>query len=121
MPKFGTLNVNGLKKIQHNDHSRSLELTSLMEDIKTHGIDVLAVQESHLGEDEYLQNEPGYKAFFVNDAGNRHHGAGIVIRDIFKPIFKRISARVCTASFKVANDKHFIFISGYAPHESLSQ
>ena len=43
-----------------------------------------------------------------------------MIKELFKPIFRKISTRVCTASFKVDNDKHFLFISGYAPHESLS-
>ena len=42
-----------------------------------------------------------------------------MIKSKYNPTFKRISARVCTATFKVDNDKHFLFISGYAPHNQL--
>ena len=117
---FGTLNAQGIQKTEHNDGSLSLDLSHIIKDIKTNAIDVLAIQESHLQVEEYIQKEPGYTAYFVNDAGNRHHGTGIIVKDQFKPIFKRISARVCTASFNVDNNKHLLFVSGYAPHESLS-
>ena len=120
MPNFATLNVRGLKKIVHNDDSLSVDMTSLLQDLNKHDIDVLAVQESHLPEYEYMQKEPGYQSYFVNDKGNIHHGTGILIKSHFNPSFKRISGRVCTASFKVNNNKHYLFISGYAPHESLS-
>ena len=85
-----------------------------------HEIDVLAVQESHLPQYEYQQKEPGFSSFFVNDQGNYHHGTCILIKEHFKPTLRRISARVCTATFKTDNNKHYLFISGYAPHEQLS-
>ena len=116
---FGTLNVNGLTKIQHNDGSQSLNLSNILSDINKNKIDAIGIQESHLGEVEYLQKEPGYLCYFVNDAKNRHHGTGIVIRENYNPTFKRISARVCTATF-THDKKHFLFISGYAPHETLA-
>ena len=114
---FGTFNTHhGLKKILHNDNSLSLDLTSLFQDVNKHKIDVLAIQETHLQEFEYKQKEKGYIAYCVNDKGNNDHGAGIVIKEKYKPSFRRISARVCTASFKLDNEKHILFISGYAPH-----
>ena len=61
-----------------------------------------------LGLKEYKQKEAGYVFFCVNDDGNPRHGAGIVIRETYKPIFRRISARVCSASFKHDN-KHFLY------------
>ena len=78
-----------------------------------------AIQETHLPEFEYIQKENGYIAYCVNESENFHHGAGIVIKEQFNPTFRRISGRVCTASFKIDNEKHILFISGYAPHESL--
>ena len=118
---FGTLNVRGIEKVTHNDNSLSLNLQPIIADINEHRLDVLAVQETHLGEAVYSQKENGYTGFFVNEDKNYHHCAGIVIRDFFNPIFKKISARVCTATFKLDNDKHILFICGYAPHETLAK
>ena len=117
--KFGTLNAKGIKKLQHNDGSQSLDLTNILYDIRKHDLDAIAIQESHLGDYEYLKQETGYTCYFVNSAENRYHGTGIIIKDKFNPTFKRISPRVCTASFKL-NNNHSLFISGYAPHETLS-
>ena len=117
---FATFNVHGFEKIEHNNGSHSLNLSPLLADLKTRNIDVMAIQEFHLQEAKYKQNEPGYTCYFVNDAGNIHHGTGIVIKEQFRPTFTKISARVCAATFKVDNNKHFLFISGYAPHEKLS-
>ena len=116
---FGTLNVKGLRKNYHNDGSLSLFLDNILSDINKNKIDAIGVQESHLGEEEFLQRESGYLCYFVNDANNRFHGTGIVIRELYNPIFRKISARVCTASFKHDN-KHFLFVSAYAPHEALA-
>ena len=117
--KFGTLNARGIKKICHNDGSLSLYLPNILSDINKHNLDATAIQESWFGEHEYLQKEDGYTCFFVNEDQNRYHGTGIIIKDIYKPTFKRISPRVCTATFKF-NNRHFLFISAYAPHETLS-
>ena len=57
---FGTLNVRGFKKIEHNDKSRSLQLQPIIADINKHSLDVLAVQETHLGEAVYSQKENDY-------------------------------------------------------------
>ena len=117
--KFGTLNTRGIKKERHNDGSLSLNLINILSDINKNNIDALGIQESHLGEHEYLQKEQGYVCYFVNEKDSRHHGSGIIVRDIYNPIFKRISPRICTASFKIANNQ-YLFVSGYAPHETLS-
>ena len=118
---FGTLNVRGFKKIEHNDKSRSLHLQPIIADINKHSLDVLAVQETHLGEAVYSQKEKDYTGFFVNEDKNKHHGAGIIIRNKFKPNFQKISARVCSATFKLDNNKPILFICGYAPHETLAK
>ena len=115
---FGTLNLRGLKKIQHNDGSLSLNLDNFLSDVCKHNLDAIGIQESHFGEEEFLQKEPGYLCYFVNEDKNRFHGSGIVIKDTYNPTFRRISGRVCTATFKHDN-KHFLFVSGYAPHEAL--
>ena len=117
--RFGTLNARGIKKISHNDGSLSLKLSNIINDTNQNKLDAIAVQESHFGEYEYLQQEDGYICYFVNESQNRYHGTGIIIKDIYKPTFKRISPRVCTATFKY-NNRHFLFISAYAPHETLS-
>ena len=75
---FGTLNVRGCKKISHNDNSLSLNLQPIIADINKHSLDVLAVQETHLGEAVYSQKEKDYTCFFVNEDNNKHHGAGIL-------------------------------------------
>ena len=118
---FGTLNVRGFKKIEHNDKSRSLQLQPIIADINKHSLDVLAVQETHFGEAVYKQKEKDYTGFFVNEDKNFHHGAGIIIRNKFKPNFQKISPRVCSATFKLDNNKPILFICGYAPHETLSK
>ena len=114
---FGSLNTRGIKTVEHNDGSRSLFLSNILSDIRKNNIDVIGIQESHLGEHEYKQNEKDYVCFFVNDENNAHHGAGIIIRSIYNPTFRRISPRVCTASFSIDN-KLYLFVSGYAPHET---
>ena len=117
---FGTLNAKGIKSITHNDGSLSLDLDRIIQDINKNNIDVLAIQETHLGEKVHQQKENGYLGFFTNDEGNRYHGAGILIKKELNPTFSRISARVCTARFKLNNNRNILFISGYAPHEKLS-
>ena len=117
--KFGTLNVNGLKKIRHNDSPPTLDLRAVLTDIEQQQMDVLAIQETHLGEAEYLQKEKGFIGFFCNGEINKHHGTGILIKENFDPVFKKISPRICTASF-FAKNAHILFICGYAPHESLA-
>ena len=58
---FGTLCTRGMKKIVHNDDSRSHDLTAiLLADMNRHKLDVLEIQETHYGELEYLQREKGY-------------------------------------------------------------
>ena len=57
---FGTLNVRGTKKIHHNDGSLSLNLDNFLSDVSKHKPDAIGVQEKHLGEEEFLQKEPGY-------------------------------------------------------------
>ena len=52
---FGTLNVKGLRKNYHNDGSLSLFLDNILSDINKNKIDAIGVQESHLGEEEFLQ------------------------------------------------------------------
>ena len=116
---FGTLNTRGLKKLKHNDGSLSLNLSNVVSDIKKNKIDVLAIQETHLGEEVYQQNEQDFVSFFVNEKDNPHHGAGIVTRTIYNPTFTKISSRVCTANLKI-NNKQYLFVSGYAPHETLA-
>ena len=118
---FGTLNVNGLKKIRHNDSPPTLDLRAVLTDIEKQQMDVLAIQETHLGEVEYLQKEKGFLGYFCNSENNKHHGTGILIRENLDPVFKRISPRVCTASFTTNKNTHILFICGYAPHESLSE
>ena len=118
--RFGTLNAHGLEKLEHNDRSLSVNLFNVMCDISKNKLDAIAVQESWFGKAEYSQKEKGFDCFFVNDEGDPWHGTGIIIRSDFNPSFRRISGRVCTASFKIDNDKHFLFISAYAPHETIS-
>ena len=65
------------------------------------------------------KKKKGFLGFFCNSENNRHHGTGIVIRENLDPTFTRVSPRVCSASFTNKNT-HFLFVSGYAPHESLS-
>ena len=116
---FGTINARGLKKFKHNDGSISLDLANIIRDVNKRKIAVTGVQETWLGEKEYLQKEDGYVFFCVNEDNNTRHGTGILISELYKPTFRRISARVCSASFKHDN-KQFLFISGYAPHEALA-
>ena len=94
---FGTLNVNGIKKIRHNESPPTLDLRAILTDIEKQQMDVLAVQETHLGEEEYLQKEKGFLGFFSNSENNKHHGTGILIRENLDPLFKKISPRVCSA------------------------
>ena len=99
---FATFNTyHGLQRIVHKDDSLSLDLETLMKDVNKHEIDALAIQETHFPEFEYEQKEKDYKVFCVNEVGNIHHGAGIVIKSKYNPTFKRISTRVCTATFKL--------------------
>ena len=118
---FGTLNVNGIKKIRHNESPPTLDLRAILTDIEKQQMDVLAIQETHLGEEEYLQKEKGFLGFFCNSENNKHHGTGILIRENLDPLFKKISPRVCSASFTTNKNTHVLFICGYAPHESLSE
>ena len=116
---FGSFNVRGIKKKEHNDRSRSLILDNILSDIKKQNIDAIGIQESHFGQAEYLQKECGYECFFVNSEGNNYHGAGIIVKSIYNPSFNKVSDRVCTANFSIDN-KHFLLVSGYAPHEELA-
>ena len=77
--RFGTLNARGIKKISHNDGSLSLKLSNIINDTNQNKLDAIAVQESHFGEYEYLQQEDGYISYFVNESQNRYHGTGIMI------------------------------------------
>ena len=107
MLNFGTFNLRGIIKITHNDDSQSLNLSTVTDDLHRYNIYVLAVQETHFKEEEYSQNEKGYTGYFVNEAGSTKHGACILIKEHFRPTFKRISARVCTATFKLDNRRTF--------------
>ena len=122
---FATLNARGLRKIRNNDGSPKspaigLDLTNITTDIKKHDIAAIAIQETHFGETEHLQNTEGYIGYFVNEENNRYHGSGILIKDCYNPTFTKISSRVCTANFKINTKNDILLICGYAPHETLS-
>ena len=117
---FGSLNARGIKKIIHNDGSLSLNLDAIIEDMNNNKIDVLGIQESWFGEFEYLQREKGYISFFSNTTNNRFHGTGIIVRSHYDPIFNKIGPRVSTAYRLNLGDKNVLFISAYAPHETLA-
>ena len=82
------------------------------------------MQETHLYKLEHLQKSNGYSGFFVNATDGLHsdffHGIGILVKTIYNPSFTRISPRVCTASFKINNKNDILFISGYAPTETIA-
>ena len=96
---FATLNVRGIKKKTHSDGSFSLILENILCDCEKRKVNAIAIQETHFGEREYIQREPGYIFYCLNEEQNVHRGAGILIRDYFNPTFRRIDARVCSASF----------------------
>lgn len=115
--KFAT---QGIKEKEHNDFSRSLILDDILGDITKNNIDAIAIQETWLGEEEYEQTEKRFWMFLCEWGQNKHHGTGIIIKESLKATFKRVSSRVCAASFRINNNQHHLFISGYAPHEKLS-
>ena len=77
---FATLNVRGIKKKTHSDGSLSLILENILCDCDKRKVNAIAIQETHFG-------EPGYIFYCVNDEHSVRHGAGILIRDYFNPIF----------------------------------
>lgn len=116
---FGTLNARGLRKIIHNDGSLSLDLKNVISDVNKKKVAALGKQETWLGLNEYQQKESGYICFCVKEDENPRQVLLLEKPINLSLVFRRISARVISASFKY-DDKHFLFISGYAPHEALA-
>ena len=122
MVNFASLNGRGIQS--------DLEKKNLARDLKNYEIDIAAIQETHLKEENghttIIGNKKNYDLFYVSNGNNAYHGVGIAVSSNLRCRFQRISDRICkitsdnTEDWKQnktykENKPKLVFIAAYAP------
>lgn len=107
--RIATLNVRGLKKL-----GKRIEIEYYMKDNR---IDIMTIQETHLGEDT-REVRKHYSWFFSGgvEQGTIHHGVGIIVNSKIRPYIKDIepiNERLMSITLSGKIDLHVI--ATYAP------
>ena len=104
---IGTLNVRGLNA---GDNRRNI-----FEDLIKYDLDILSITETHIKEEEYLEDfKNKYTLFSTNKVNDSHHGVGFLIKTELDPTFSKITERICFADMKTRNQTIRV-VSVYAP------
>lgn len=92
---IGQFNVRGCKEQHKKD--------KLFRDFEKYQLDILCLSETHIPEEEDLYENNKYSLFTVNKANSSKHGAGLLVRSSYKPLFEKITDRICKATVAVDN------------------
>ena len=122
MVNFASLNVRGIQS--------DLEKKNLARDLKNYEIDIAAIQETHLKEENghttIIGNKKNYDLFYVSNGNNAYHGVGIAVSSNLRCRFQRISDRICKITSDNTEDgkqnktykenkPKLVFIAAYSP------
>ena len=104
--KIGCLNTRGCSKIE--------QLNELCDDAGKFNLDILAISETHIKEECFTQDLKSHTIYSTNNINNSFGGTGFIIKKDLKPIFQRISDRICKAKINLGK-RNIVVISVYAP------
>ena len=116
--KVGTLNCRGIRS--------QFEKTALADDLVKYGLDIVAIQESHIRETglEIITTTDGktkFDLYLTGDGNHSYHGVGIAVRtNCMQGSFSKISNRICTFKTKL-NNHQLNFICAYAPTLAITK
>ena len=122
MVNFASLSVRGIQS--------DLEKKNLARDLENYEIDIAAIQETHLKEENghttIIGNKKNYDLFYISNGNHAYHGDGIAVSSNIRCRFQRISGRIGKITSdntedgkenktNKANKPKLVFIAAYAP------
>ena len=114
---IGTLNTQGCQDI--------LKLPSIAKDAERYNVQILALTETHLVNQEIEVIKVEKKRYNVYHNGiegkNIYSGVGILIEEDIPAVFRRISDRICVAEIYLKETINLYVIVAYAPTLDVSE